>query len=1113
MQPRVEQIRACLQAFDFKKLFIQELGWDKHSTNLPVAVDGKTFHLHAIAEKRGMQVFELAAPSAGDFPDYDRRRKIERQVAKLAHEHIIIYTDANKTVQKWQWVRREPGRPLACREPSFEKGRTGEALVQKLQILAVALEEEEKLSLVEVTGKAKKAFDVDRVTKRFYDRFKTEHTKFLSFIKGITEKADQEWYASLMLNRLMFIYFIQKKGFLDGDLDYLRNRLQTIQERKGKDKFLGFYQYFLLRLFHEGLGKPKPERKKDLESLIGEVPYLNGGLFDVHQLEKANPDIQISDDAFKRLFDFFDAYQWHLDDRPLHADNEINPDVLGYIFEKYINQKQMGAYYTKEDITGYNARNTLIPFLFNAAEKTCAIAFKPDSAMWQLLREDPDRYIYAAMRRGVDRPLPPAIAEGAADVSKRKGWNAPAAEEFALPTETWREHVARRQRCLELRAKLSAGEVHDINDFITLNLDICQFAEDVIANCEGSDLLLAFWKAIQSVTVLDPTCGSGAFLFAALNILEPLYEACLERMRGFLEDLETSKRKHHPATHDEFRKVLQEANDTKRHPNHRYFVLKSIILKNLYGVDIMEEAVEICKLRLFLNLVAQVGTSKQVEPLPDIDFNIRPGNTLIGFATLDDVKRSLLKPVNKSEAYAAMPGMGESEEVDEIVRAAKYADDAFRMFHEIQTVMGMSGAGLTKPKQDLRQKLDSLNAKLDHYLAGEYGIEPKKPADFAKWKASHQPFHWFAEFYGIMSAGGFDVVIGNPPYVEYRKIINEYQVKNFSTMPCANLWAFVLEQCKRLANSNARLSLIVPLSLISAQKMNSALRLLDYSGAFTTLLALSADGHPSVLFDGVKMSFAILTHQTSQSDTHKVFVSKLYRWLTEERPTLFPCIQYAAIPMHRPFTLSPKVAGTIGARIFDKLLSQSEPIGDLIVKQGSHRILYHRVVRHFVKSMIKTPYFWNERDGEKKSEDYKELYFKDKDAGQVARAILVSSTYYSFFFLALSDSYHLGRDLILEFPGAFSSMSKEVAKTLAALGDAHEKDLFKNCLRRKIEYQATGWIEYDEFYPRLSKPIIDEIDTVLAKHYGFTDEELEFIINYDIKYRLGQEAVDDGDDE
>ena len=77
-----------------------------------------------------------------------------------------------------------------------------------------------------------------------------------------------------------------------------------------------------------------------------------------------------------RLFDFFDDYQWHLDERPLRADNEINPDVLGYIFEKYVNQKQMGAYYTKEDITGYIAQNTVIPRLFDMARKDCAIAFR-----------------------------------------------------------------------------------------------------------------------------------------------------------------------------------------------------------------------------------------------------------------------------------------------------------------------------------------------------------------------------------------------------------------------------------------------------------------------------------------------------------------------------------------------------------------------------------------------------------------------------------------------------------------------------------------------------------------------------------------------------------------
>ena len=348
-----------------------------------------------------------------------------------------------------------------------------------------------------------------------------------------------------MLNRLMFVYFIQRKGFLDGDRDYLRNRLKRCQKEQGKDKFYTFYRYFLLRLFHEGFGKRRKDRAADLEKLLGNIPYLNGGLFDVHELEKPErygKDIQIPDKAFERIFDYFDQYQWHLDERPLRADNEINPDVLGYIFEKYINQKQMGAYYTKEDITEYIGKNTVLPFLFDAARGKCKVAFEnPDGpTVWDLLRENPDRYIYPAVRHGADKKLPPEIAAGSipqADlIKRRKAGTNPRPTNIALPTEIWREVVARRQRYEEVRKKLAAGEVREVNDFITLNLDLRQFAQDVIQNCEGPDLLMAFWQAITAITVLDPTGGSGAFIFAALNILEPLYEACLDRMEAFLAE-------------------------------------------------------------------------------------------------------------------------------------------------------------------------------------------------------------------------------------------------------------------------------------------------------------------------------------------------------------------------------------------------------------------------------------------------------------------------------------------------------------------------------------------------------------------------------------------------
>src|SRR5207249_2876881 len=95
----------------------------------------------------------------------------------------------------------------------------------------------------------------------------------------------------------------------------------------------------------------------------------------------------------------------------LRADNEINPDVLGYIFEKYINQKQMGAYYTKEDITEYISKNTLLPFLLDETRAKCKVAFEnPEGpTAWDLLRDDPDRYIYPSVRHGVLEPLPDNI--------------------------------------------------------------------------------------------------------------------------------------------------------------------------------------------------------------------------------------------------------------------------------------------------------------------------------------------------------------------------------------------------------------------------------------------------------------------------------------------------------------------------------------------------------------------------------------------------------------------------------------------------------------------------------------------------------------------------------
>ena len=1100
-------IRSHLERCDLQTLFINELGWDHGGADTDAAVGSRMFALHAIAHKRGMVAYQCVATSDDAFPDHPTRQKIERIVAKTVREHLIVYATHDLNSQCWQWVKREPGSPDRTRTHVYSRGQSGEALIQKLEHLVFTLDEEENVTLVDVTGRVRTAF-VEKVTKGFYDRFKKEHSAFLTFIDGITNVADREWYASLMLNRMMFIYFIQKRGFLDNDPNYLRNRLERVRRQQGNGNFHSFYRLFLLRLFHEGLGQPAADRTPELAALLGQVPYLNGGLFDVHDLERENPNIRIPDEAFKQIFAFFDAYQWHLDDRPLRDDNEINPDVLGYIFEKYINQKQMGAYYTKEDITGYISRNTVLPFLFDQAKKDCSIAFKPGGGVWRRLADDPDRYVYEAVRHGITydvhkqealadkRKLQPEIAGGLEDVAQRGGWNQPAQSEYALPTETWREHVARRQRYEEVRAKLAAGEVTSINDLITYNLDIEQFALDVIAGSEGPELVRAFWKALNAVSILDPMCGSGAFLFAALNILEPLYNACLDAMRGFLDDMEHSKRKYRPEKLSDFRNVLHQVEE---HASERYFVLKAIIINNLYGVDIMEEAVEICKLRLFLKLVAQLDTYDQIEPLPDIDFNVRAGNTLVGFTSLEEIRKAftMTAGVQRRMLYAE-----DEKKLRRIEEEAELADRAFHQFRAMQTKRGMNAGAFASAKSDLRKRLDNLRNELDEYLSGEYGAKTDDETAYQQWRNSHQPFHWFVEFYGIMHNGGFDVVIGNPPYVELSTTNRQYRPRNFLTETCGNLYALCTERAFTLLHQRARFSFIVPLSVQTTARMNNLQQLFIQEKRHIYLSTF--DVYPSKLFEGAKQRISLLI-STERFDKSRFWTTSYNRWRPEERNTLFSTLRYYRSYLDENCCVIPK----LGNRIVEQILHKLSKYGSVSYKQNpvAPSFYVHRIPYNYVKAFDFVPYFWSEIDGRKKSEDYKPYQLDLQEVTGSLLAVLNSNLFFWWWY-SLFEGYHCGRHEIFSFPIGIRQMKDEICENLAVFAVQLMKDYKQHSGRKTANYRAKGKVEYDEYYPRKSKPIIDEIDRVLAKHYGFTDEELDFIINYDIKYRMGREDLD-----
>ena len=1075
----VRETRQYLKESEFENLFTQELGWDyPHIPPLNIIVDDTEYTLTAIAQKCRMVVFECSPTTSDDhIPDYATRRKIHKEVRKSVHEHLIIYTDAEKTTDLWQWVKREQGKPDAYREHRYNRNEhSGDSLIEKLRAITFTLEEEEDLTIVDVTGRVQAAFNVEGVTKKFYRHFEKEHSAFLKFLEVIPDEEMQRWYASVMLNRLMFIYFIQKKGFLDNDPNYLHTKLRQSQEQ-GTNRY---YKEFLCPLFFEGFAKPEAERSRDAKRLLGKIPYLNGGIFQKHQIETLHGEnIEIPNTAFEKLFTFFEQYQWHLDDRPLRDDKEINPDVLGYIFEKYINDRQkMGAYYTKEDITGYISRNTIIPFLFHEARKSCKIAFEGESSVWHLLQDDPDYYIYDAVKKGVELEIPDEIAVGITDVGKRTTWNELASDEYALPTEIWREVVVRRQRYKTVRAKLANGEINDINDLITYNLNIHQFAQDVIENCEGPELLRAFYKAITEVTILDPTCGSGAFLFAALNILEPLYEACLDRMQVFLDEAGAISESRSSRRYSDFREVLERI---AQHPSREYFVLKSIIINNLYGVDIMEEAVEICKLRLFLKMVASLEDVRRIEPLPDIDFNIQAGNTLVGFATYEQVENAVTGKLDFDDT------------MKRIKEKAEDVEHLFEQFRKQQIELG--GTVTTADKEALQNKLQVLEDELNTYLAGEYNVAPNKKTNYQHWLDSHKPFHWFIAFHGILEEGGFDVIIGNPPYVEYNVVKRTYTVQNSELTTGGNLHSMITYRIFTLTHDNSYLSLIVPLALSSTDRMMDIRKTVtNYASIWTSNYAI----RPSKLFTGAEQRLSIFI--ASRHYKRKIFTTKYLKWNSEERDYLFNCLQYHEWSQRKTLRdVWPKFDITTSEIILYKVTKQIVSIAACLGSTTSCRLYYKNTgIGYYIVVTQQPPicYINGERTSSSRETT---LVLKNQKVSPVVHCLLNSSLFF-LVYQQLSNCRDFNPSDIHLFRLPESLLSEQ---TLRDLSERLQRSLESNSWFQTRRQRQTGEVRIQSFTPSSSKPIIDEIDRVIAEHYGFTDEELDFIINYDIKYRMG----------
>lgn len=1076
----------------FRDLFITEMGWNNYrgQAELPlIEIDGISYQLFSIAERNGFQILTC---EVDEIPTASTCKRIDTKLRRSANDYIAIYI--KRGTEHHQWVapvRNVEKRDLVTIE--YESSDKADFVYSKIDGLSFG--NSEHTTIVDVKERVQGTFAInsEKITKDFYAGFRKEHNAFALFITGIDDAVElknnrnKQWYASVMLNRLMFCYFIQKKGFLDGNVNYLRDKLKLCQDERGENRFFkSFYQGFLMQLFQDGLNSPTHNR--DFETIYGRIPYLNGGMFDRHQIELDYHDIDIADEAFEHLFEFFDKWRWHLDTRISASGKDINPDVLGYIFEQYINDRaQMGAYYTKEDITEYIGRNCILLFLLDKvkdASQEMDNMFSPQGFVWQTLKTSGDKYIFDAVKQGYSSDwksrIPAGIADGLDTTSpnlleRRKDWNNKTPEPWALPTEIWRETIDRLQRCDTVLHKISEGEITQINDFITYNLDIRSFVADLLATTDNHRFVGCFYHALQKITILDPTCGSGAFLFAAMNILEPLYEVCIDRM------MEWSQQNPHL-----FKEEMGELQNRYR-SNIQYFIYKSIILRNLYGVDIMHEATEIAKLRLFLKMVAVVEVDRRapnlgLDPLPDIDFNIRCGNTLVGYATEDEIV-----------AGSGADLFTQQEFRERVETEMQKVSKAYDIFRTQQLADHDDLESVKTAKIELKERLTRLTNLLDRQLFSATG-----GTSFEAWEKTHQPFHWIAEYYQIMhDCGGFDVIIGNPPYLEKRQI--NYSVDNYACLDSNAVHAYCIERSLSLLNKRGNISMIVPLAIVCTQRMIKIQQLLESSHS---VWYSNFAWRPAKLFDAVNRALSIFVAASAPSLSK--YSTAYLKWSAESRDYLFQNIFYTQYNEERSSFWMPKLSSSIDKSILNKVLSANDSIGLFVSKTSNSKIFYRTTGGLYWKVFTDfSPLFYC--NGVKGKSSRETSISVNTSAEATILVGVLSSSLFWWWYTITSNLRDLNPSDIAGFKFSSSLMED---KNLLRQSSLYISDLKKNSSLLIRQQKGIGETKTQSFKISLSKSIIDEIDKILAQYYNFTDEELDFIINYDIKYRMGDELND-----
>lgn len=534
---------------------------------------------------------------------------------------------------------------------------------------------------------------------------------------------------------------------------------------------------------------------------------------------------------------------------------------------------------------------------------------------------------------------------------------------------------------------------------------------------------------------------------------------------------------------------------------------RRVVENCIYGIDINPLAVMLAKLSLWL-----ISASND-KALSFIDHHLKVGNSIIG------TDRHHVKV--KNEKYPIFE-----------VSYENYMDSVMKKYKELKKTGSATREDVKKQQEihdEINQMLELVKKKYDYYLASLYagGIQDEmKFADVLRskdindfkteemeplWKIAEEKkfFHWELEFPEVFLKGGFDVVIGNPPYVDVQD--TEFRYSVYYTLSSRNLYAYMMENSIEKSKNGGVYGFIIPLSLVTSPKMISIKNYVIKRSRNIWINSYSI--RPAKIFQNVDQRVCIVYGSKDiLSECVNIYTTKYIMWNSNQRKQLFNNVEYASLTY--PHNMSNfdiyKVGTDIELSILKKLNMKEHRIGDYLLNNDGeisedeleNHIFYHSAVRYWIKALNFIPEFINE-GVERQSSKYKPIHFAKKINKNIPLALLNTSLFF-WYWIITSDCRDLMFESIQNFRINMDEFDDKAIATLEILCENLMKSYIDNSEIKTCNMATIGQVSYREFHPKYSKEIIDKIDDVFAKHYGFTQEECEFIKSYEIKFRMGE---------